>query len=138
MLIVSRSLQLPDNEIEMIAVRAQGAGGQNINKVSSAIHLRFNIHKSSLPDELKLRLLALRDQRVSGEGVIVIKAQQHRTQEANRQDARDRLRHLIASVLHVPAKRIPTRVRRAAVEKRLRNKARTAQKKSLRRHIHED
>ena len=115
---------LNESEVEFVAIRAQGAGGQNVNKVSNAIHLRFNIGASSLPEEIKARLLQLRDQRISAEGVIVIKAQAHRSLERNRFDALARLRELIAVAAFVPEVRRPTRPTRNSQKRRVDGKLR--------------
>ena len=123
---------LHENEVEFIAIRAQGAGGQNVNKVSNAIHLRFDINASSLPDELKARLMGLRDQRVSADGVVVIKAQQHRSLERNRIEALTRLRELIARAAFVPTIRHPTRPTRRSQLKRVENKIQRGKVKLLR------
>lgn len=115
-------IRLREEEVEFIAIRAQGAGGQNVNKVSNAIHLRFDIAASSLPDEIKSRLLSLRDQRVSSDGVVVIKAQQHRSLERNRDDALVRLRELIAQAAFVPVPRRATKPTRSSQKKRVESK----------------
>jgi len=110
-------------EVDISAIRAQGAGGQNVNKVSSAVHLRFDVPASSLPEELKARLLALADSRISSEGVIIIKAQQHRSQDQNRADAVERLQELLEAAADVPRTRRPTKPTRASRERRLEDKA---------------
>lgn len=123
---------LSDDDIEFSAIRAQGAGGQNVNKVSCAVHLRFDIKKSSLPEICKLRLLALNDQRISKDGVIVIKAQQTRSLEQNRADARQRLQELIASVAVTPKQRHATKPTRSSQRKRVDGKTQRGAIKALR------
>ncbi len=124
MLPISNNVTIPAREIEISAIRAQGAGGQNVNKVSSAIHLRFDIGASSLPVLYKERLLRLHDQRITKEGVVVIKAQQHRSQEKNREEALERLQELIRSVAVTRKKRKPTKPTRSSQKKRLDSKTR--------------
>ena len=132
MLKISNNVTLDENEIEITAIRAQGSGGQKVNKVSAAIHLRFDIAASSLPEFYKERLLELKDKRITKEGVIVIKSQQHRSQEQNKEEALERLIELIKSVNAVQKKRVATKPTKSAVKRRLQSKKKHAQKKKLR------
>ena len=129
---VAPLLQVDEAEVECSAIRAQGAGGQNVNKVSSAIHLRFDIPASSLPDGVKERLLAMRDSRITDAGVLVIKAQQHRTQEMNRADAMARLNEVVNSVALPPRVRRATKPTYGSRQRRLEGKSQRSETKSLR------
>ncbi|MBW4484017.1 MAG: aminoacyl-tRNA hydrolase [Tildeniella torsiva UHER 1998/13D] len=132
MLQITKHTAIPLSDIELSAIRSQGAGGQNVNKVATAIHLRFDINTSSLSPLYKERLLNLGDSRITKEGIVIIKAQQHRTQEQNKADALDRLKTLIQSVTITPKKRKPTKPSKTAKKKRLDSKAKRGQIKSLR------
>ena len=135
MLQIGNNLQIPDSEIDLQAIRAQGSGGQNVNKVASAIHLRFDIRNSSLPDFYKERLLALSDSRISKDGVIIIKAQQFRTQEQNKEDALNRLQALIKAAALQEKKRIKTKPTRASQRRRLDTKNKHGAKKQQRKKV---
>ncbi|AXR04984.1 alternative ribosome rescue aminoacyl-tRNA hydrolase ArfB [Salinimonas sediminis] len=135
MISISPSLRLDDSEVEMSAVRSQGAGGQNVNKVNTAIHLRFNIAASSLPENIKQRLFDKKDNRVSTEGVFILKAQNYRTQEQNRLDAENRLAQWIASALVEKKKRKPTRISKGAKLRRQDAKKQQSQRKEMRKKI---
>lgn len=132
MLVITPQLSIPDSEIQLSAIRAQGAGGQNVNKVSSAIHLRFDVQASSLPDDVKARLLRKADSRITQDGIIVIKAQTQRTQEKNRGEALDRLAELVRSATRKPKRRIATKPTKSSVKKRMDNKKKQATTKRLR------
>ena len=133
----SPDILLREDEVEFVAIRAQGAGGQNVNKVSNAIHLRFDINASALPDDIKARLLQQRDQRISAEGVVVIKAQAHRSLERNGIDALNRLRELIARAAFIPVVRRPTKPTRNSQKKRVESKIKRGLVKMLRGRVSE-
>lgn len=138
MLIISNTVSIPDDELDLSAIRAQGAGGQNVNKVSSAIHLRFDIPNSSLPEFYKQRLMELKDKRISKEGVLIIKAQQFRTQEQNREDALERLKALVKAATVVQKTRRATKPTRGSQKRRMDSKTKRGQVKSMRGRVNYD
>ena len=138
MLSISSTINIPDHEIDMRAMRSQGAGGQNVNKVSTAIHLRFDIRASSLPDRHKDRLLQLRDQRITKQGVIVIKSQAHRSQEQNKEEALTRLQTLIRKAIAQPKPRKPSKPTRGSQRRRLESKSKRSQIKTMRKKVTHD
>jgi len=137
MLQITKSLSIALTEIEMTAIHSQGAGGQNVNKVASAIHLRFDIGASSLPYTYKERLLNLNDQRITKDGIVIIKSQSHRTQDQNREEALQRLQQLIHSITTLPKPRRPTKPTRSSQRKRLDSKTKRSAVKALRKPIDE-
>ena len=138
MLFISSGVSIPDSEIEFTAVRSQGPGGQNVTKVSSAIHLRFDINQSSLPDIFKQRLLKISDQRISKDGIIVIKAQTTRSQEKNRAEALERLQQLLVQVTYTPKVRRPTRPTKGSQKRRMDKKTQHGKQKALRSKVSRD
>jgi ribosome-associated protein len=129
---ITNTISVPDSEVELHAIRSQGPGGQNVNKVATAIHLRFDIHASSLPGSCKIKLLRLQDHRITSEGVIVIKAQSFRTQEKNREEALKRLQNLIKKATIVPKKRKSTKPTKGSQQRRMDSKTRHGKTKKLR------
>lgn len=132
---ISEHISIPDSNIEFYPIRSRGPGGQNVNKVSSGVHLRFDIHASDLPDEIKAKLLSLNDKRITRQGVIVIKSMTFRSAAKNRENGLERLAELIRSALVPVKKRTPTRPSRASVTRRLDSKNRRSQVKTLRKKI---
>lgn len=135
MLVISNNVSIPDEEIQMTAIRAQGAGGQHVNKVSSAIHCRFDIKASSLPEYYKERLLRYNDHRITKDGVIIIKSQNRRSQEQNKLHALERLKEIILAAITPIKRRIASKPKRSSIRKRLDNKTKHSQKKDMRKKI---